>query len=295
MAGTTTEESKVEAPIEAVAQGELTTAVVEVTPDIARDWLDTMVANRNVSATNLNAFMRAMEEGRWHTDGSPIKFNTKGQLIDGQHRLRSVINTGIGQRFLVVWGVPDEAMTTLDTGKTRNRGDVLKIHDPALTDVNNVASIATIMIRWFRGVRGNHLRNEYVSNDALVHFYDRNKDDIVAANRLAQRIAHAVGAGSRQSFGLCHWLFSMIDAEDAEFFWERVIDGQGLESGDPIYALRELLRREAMLPASRDKMRADVVIALVIKAWNAYRDGEAITLLRFKVGGAHPEKYPEPH
>ena len=139
------------------------------------------------------------------------------------------------------------------------------------------------------------LRNEYISNDALVHFYDTNKDDIVASNRASYRVTNAMGAGSRQSFGLCHWLFSMIDAEDGEFFWDRLVDGQGLESGNPIYALRELLRREAMLPSTRDKMRADVVIALTIKAWNAYRDGETIQLLRFKVGGAHPEKFPEPH
>jgi hypothetical protein len=294
VAGTTTkEETAVEA--EAPAAVQITTAIVEVTPDIAREWLDTMVANRNVSATNLTTLMRAMEEGRWHTDGSPIKFNTHGHLIDGQHRLRAVINTGLAQTFLVVWGVPDEAMTTLDTGKMRNRGDVLKIHDPALTDVNNVASVATIMVRWVRGFRGNNLRNEYISNDALVHFYDKNKDDIVASNRYSYRVTNALGAGSRQSFGLCYWLFSMIDTDDAEFFWDRLVDGQGLESGNPIYALRELLRREALLPGTRDKMRADVIIAITIKAWNAYRDGETINLLRFKVGGAHPEKYPEPH
>ncbi len=194
-----------------------------------------MVANRNVSATNLTTLMRAMEEGRWHTDGSPIKFNTHGQLIDGQHRLRAVINTGLSQTFLVVWGVPDAAMTTLDTGKMRNRGDVLKIHDPALTDVNNVAGVATIMVRWVRGFRGNNLRNEYISNDALVHFYDNNKDDIVASNRASYRVTNAMGAGGRQSFGLCYWLFSMVDAEDGEFFWDRLVDGAALEPGNPIY------------------------------------------------------------
>jgi len=49
-----------------------------------------------------------------------------------------------------------------------------------------------------------------------------------------------------------------------------------------------------MSASTRDRMRADVIIALVLKAWNAYRSGETIQLLRFKVGGAHPEKFPEP-
>ena len=34
---------------------------------------------------------------------------------------------------------------------------------------------------------------------------------------------------------------------------------------------------------------------LVIKAWNAYRNGDELRLLRFKPGGANPEKFPMPH
>ena len=289
MAGTTTQE------VEAPADVNLTMQVMEVTPDIARDWLETMAHNRRVSRVNLDNIVRAMEEDRWHTDGSPIKFNTKGQLIDGQHRLHAILQTGKPQTFLVVWGVDDAAMTTLDTGKSRSRGDVLLIHDPTIVDINNVAAAATIMLRYTRGVRGNNLRNEYVSNDALVHFYDNNKEDIIEASREGRRLARAMGAGSQQAFGLCYWLFSMVDAEDASFFWDRLADGQGLEMGDPIYALREFLRREALKADTRQSLRADIAIAVIIKAWNAYRDGEQIQLLRYKVGGAHPEKFPEPH
>lgn len=285
------------ADTKATAQTEakpLRTEQVEVTPDMAREWLGTMAPNRNVSNTNLSNLVRAMEEGRWHQDGSPIKFDTRGQLIDGQHRLFAVVQTGMPQTFLVVWGVTPDAMTTLDTGKARNRADVLMIHDPTVTDVNNVAAATTIMLRWSRGLRNNNLRNEYVSNDEAVLFYDANKEDIIDATRHGKRVQHAMGAGSNQAFALCYWLFATKDAEDAEFFWDRLIDGQGLELGNPIYALRELLRREANLPSTRDKMRADVVIALTIKAWNAFRQAESIQLLRFKPGGAHPERFPEP-
>ena len=34
--------------------------------------------------------------------------------------------------------------------------------------------------------------------------------------------------------------------------------------------------------------------AILIKAWNAYRSGEEVGVLRFRPGGAHPEKFPEP-
>lgn len=272
----------------------LTIQTITVDPDMAREWLESMAPNRNISRLNLEGIMLAMMEDRWHNDGTPIRFNTKGQLIDGQHRLWAVINTAKSQEFVVMWGVPDMAMTTLDTGKTRSRGDVLLIHDPTLVNVNHVSAATTIMLRWSKGVRNNGLRNEYVSNDEVVRFYDANRDDIIEATRHGGRMAQHIAAGSTQAYALCYWLFSNIDAADAEFFWDRLFDGQGLEIGHPVYALRELLRREAAQASTRDKIRADIMVALIIKAWNAYRKGDEVKLLHFKVGGAHPERYPEP-
>jgi len=293
--GTTkTAKAAVEELEEGQTEPALRMEIVEVDDEKARTWLDDMAPNRSVSNTNLNNLIRAMEEGRWHQDASPIKFDRHGRLVDGQHRLFAIIHTGITQTFVVIWGVESDAMTTLDTGKSRNRADVLKIHDPTIVDVNNVAAATTIMLRWHKGARNNNLRNEYVANDEAVLFYDEYKDDILDATRHGRKLMHGVGAGSNQAFALCWWLISQKDAEDAEFFWDRLVDGQGLESGNPIYSLREMLRREAMSASTRDRMRADVIIALVLKAWNAYRSGETIQLLRFKVGGAHPEKFPEP-
>lgn len=290
---TTTKKGTTATEVEAPAENNLTTQVMEVTPEIAREWLETMAPNRRLSRGNLESIAMAMEEGRWHDDGSPIRFNRGGQLIDGQHRLSAVITTNLPRTFLVVWGVDENAMTTLDTGKTRSRGDVLLIHDPQIVNVTNVAAVVGMMLRWSKGMRNHYLRTAPISNDEIVAFYDEHREYVMECARHGQRLAKATGAGSGMAFGLCFWLFSEIEAEDAEFFWDRLNDGSGLEIGNPIYALRELLAREARIN-NRERMRADVVVALIIKAWNAYRKGEEIRLLAFKVGGAHPEKFPEP-
>jgi hypothetical protein len=271
----------------------LTTQVMEVDVDTANEWLATMAPNRRLSRGNLEALVLAMEEGRWHDDGSPIRFNRSGELVDGQHRLTAVVVTGKPQTFLVVWGVPNQAMSTLDTGKSRSRGDVLLIHDPSIVNVTNAAASTGMMLRWSRGLRNHYLRTAPVSNDAVIAFYDEHREEIMAAGRHGQRLAKATGAGSSMAFGLCFWLFNQINTEDAEFFWDRLVDGSGLEVGNPIYALRELLAREAR-STTRERLRADVIVALIIKAWNFYRRGDEIRVLAFKVGGAHPEKFPEP-
>lgn len=290
MSTATTKDVAIESP----ATTPLRVETLEVDEEQARAWLETMAHNRPISRVNLEGLMLAMLEGRWHQDGSAIKFDKEGRLIDGQHRLWSVINTGKSQTFLVVFGVDPAAMTTLDTGKVRTRGDVLSIHDPTLMNVNHVAAAVTIMLRWHKGARNNNLRNDYVSNDEVIQFYDSHREEIMEAQRHGGRLAKSIAAGSAQAYALCYWLFSEKEAEDAEFFWDRLVDGQALSAGNPIYALREMLRREAGNANTRDKLRADIIAALIIKAWNAYRKGEEVKLLHFKVGGAHPERYPEP-
>jgi hypothetical protein len=265
---------------------------VEVTPEVAEEWFGTMGVNRRLSDSNLNAIVQAMNEGTWHNDGTPIRFNTAGQMIDGQHRCMAIVMTGKSQTLLVIRNVADEAMTTLDTGKSRSRSDVLQIHDPELADAVAVAGAGTVVLRWKKGARGNTLRNAYVSNDEFIRFYDANKDAIIEANKIGRRVARHTRGVTAQAMSLCAYLFEKIEHDDAAFFWNRVIDGEGLEKGSPILALRRFFERESR--SQRDNVRADIAAAITIKAWNAYREGRAVELLGFKTGGAKPERYPEP-
>jgi hypothetical protein len=265
---------------------------VVVTPEVAEEWLNSMGVNRRLSESNLEAIALAMRTGNWHNDGTPIRFNTAGQMIDGQHRCMAITVTGTTQTLMVVRGVEQAAMTTIDTGKTRSRSDILSIHDPELKDVVAIAGAATVILRWTKGVRYNALRNTYVSNDEFVRFFDDNRDDILAANKHGGRVARATRGVTQQAMSLCAYLFSQIDPEDAQYFWDRVIDGAGLDKGSPILALRRFFEREAR--STRDNIRADIAAAITIKAWNAYREGRSVELLGFKTGGAKPERYPEP-
>lgn len=271
----------------------LTTEWVEVDPDTAASWLDSMGRNRRLSESNLDSIIMAMREGRWHEDGDPIRFNKEGELIDGQHRMHAIIATNLTHRFLVLWGVEETAMTTLNTGKSRSRSDVLTIHDPEAKDVVALSSAGTIALRWEKGARGNSLRNMVVSNDEFMQFYDDNKDRIIHAKNAGRRVASASRGVTLQAIALCDYLFRALDAEDAEFFWDRVIDGVNLQEGSPILTLRRFFESESKLQA-RDNSRADIAAAYTIKAWNAYREGRDLKLLKFRVGGAKPEAFPEP-
>lgn len=107
---------------------------VEVTPELAEEWFSGMATNRRLSESNLSAIVQAMKDGYWHNDGTPIRFNTEGRMIDGQHRCMAISIVGKPQTFFVIRGVENDAMVTLDTGKSRSRSDVLQIHDPSVAE-----------------------------------------------------------------------------------------------------------------------------------------------------------------
>ena len=86
-------------------------------------------------------------------------------------------------------------------------------------------------------------------------------------------------------------LFSEIDQEDADAFFDAFISGVGLEEGSPILALRTLLTN-LRSRSKATKIDQNYVAALVIKAWNAWRAGLEVTTLYYRPGGANPEKFP---
>ena len=83
-----------------------------------------------------------------------------------------------------------------------------------------------------------------------------------------------------------------FDADDAQFFFDSLRDGDGLARGNPIYTLREHLL--ALKNNQRGVLNTTYMAAVVIKAWNKYRLGEECKQLKFRPGGATPERFPEP-
>jgi hypothetical protein len=59
---------------------------------MAREWLDNQIENRNLRLMKVRQYQAEFESGKWTADPLlPLLFNLNGQLADGQHRLRAVI------------------------------------------------------------------------------------------------------------------------------------------------------------------------------------------------------------
>jgi hypothetical protein len=108
-------------------KGKKSMEVATITPDIARQWLDNNIRNRPVREGTIRKYVEAMKAGQWELNGETIKFSTEGVLLDGQHRLRAVVQSGVTIQSYVIHNLSGKVFDTIDTGANRSIGDLLAL------------------------------------------------------------------------------------------------------------------------------------------------------------------------
>lgn len=257
-----------------------------ITPTKAREYLARNTHNRNLRARVVAAYANDMRTGHWRWNGESIKFSFDGVLLDGQHRLAAVVEADAPVRMLVIRGLPDITQETMDGGTKRRFSDVLTLRGEG--HANTLAAACRRIVQWESGSKGPGA-NYTPTNAQMLQVLER-YPWLRDGAKVAQRVAR--GADLPASIlAFTWWLFVQIDADDAEFFFDRLGDGQNLVEDDPIYVLRKVAHDSRTVRGERSEK---YLLAVTIKAWNAYREGRQVKLLRYRPGGATPEAFPEP-
>lgn len=107
------------------------TAIINITPPIAREWLKSNTDNRPVRPSQVEALRAAFDRGEYKPTHQGIAFDDQGVLLDGQHRLHAIAlidNPAAVFPMLVSRGMPRETFKVIDTGGSmRTVSDVLRI------------------------------------------------------------------------------------------------------------------------------------------------------------------------
>lgn len=263
-------------------------SIVSVDPATAERWLQKNIANNRAKKQNkIAAYVRDMRNGEWHLNGESIKFDTNGNLIDGQNRLTAVVESGCTVAFVVVHGVQPAALGTIDVGSGRSYADTLKIE--GRDNGKTLAAVVRRAVMWESGNRINSGKGTPSPSemDAFLNDHPEIEFSALLASSLRSRSLLPASV-----IGLCHYLFARYDADQAYWFLERVADGDSLAATHPVAALRERLLRMRL---SGGRIHETEALALVIKAWNACRAGESRSKLQLPPGGLTAANFPAPH
>ena len=107
------------------------TDLVQVTPDMARNMLNSNPVNRRLSERAVSDLAKAILNNDWQITHQGIAFYDDGTLADGQHRLTAVVKANVPVYMMITKGLSKEAAMSIDSGRRRSLIDGVKISGAA--------------------------------------------------------------------------------------------------------------------------------------------------------------------
>lgn len=114
------------------AQPIMRVAIEYVDPGLAKEMLRFNTINRSLRGTHVDFFKELLRRGKFGRTAAdvthqPIAIATDGTLLDGQHRLTAIVETGIGAYLLVATDCDKRTFPLIDRGRSRSTSDALHI------------------------------------------------------------------------------------------------------------------------------------------------------------------------
>jgi hypothetical protein len=262
------------------------TVIENITPDRARVMLGKMRNPRPFSRHTAAIYAQTMRNGQWDFNGDAIRINEDDEVIDGQHRLHAVIQSGKPQKMLVMYGLKNEVFQSIDVGKRRSPGDMLAI--AGYKHTINTGSVARALMVYESGVywaeeAANKLDYRPTPKQ-IVKFVERNPDVAENCAYLANRYMNTMRLTGATPIGLSYTLAKRANEKKAQEFLDGVNGDVSTTKTDPRWVVRDFLMRQKVESKGLRRLNIQYTQAVMINAANLYFAGleASVGLIRWK-------------
>lgn len=258
--------------------------VLGVTPEMASSWLSyrNHPQNRKLSKSVAARYQADMEAGRWH-QATPegLIFDQSGRVISAQHRLKALANCSpealtrhYGHPWLdfrVFVNEPRAIFEVVDAGYKRTAAHLLP-DIPYATGLGNAARHLAALAdgdRW-----GMPRFGRITTPEVVTTFHAWPELTWYPKDLHRTQVAHGIPLGPHAAV--------LAQAERTEHrertpeWLKGIVSGANLGDTDP----RLHLHRRFRAGGPAGSHRRDVVYALIVKAWNAWAQGQDVNVLR---------------
>lgn len=141
-----------------------------ITPKQAEKYLQSNISNRPLRKLLVGQYAKDMMSGKWRLTHQGIAFNCDGTLLDGQHRLRAIIESGTTVRMVVARGVDSQSQLVMDDHAKRSANDALSLIRLEQITKSDIAVIrGAVELSIGRTLKGSRLTKQEL-NEALDTF-----------------------------------------------------------------------------------------------------------------------------
>lgn len=114
--------------------------VMDITPAMAKDWLESRNANNRAKKRNaIERYARDMKNGNWELTSEGITFGCSGELLNGQNRLYAIVESGVTVKMVVATNCTSGLF---DMNVRRTPADLYKMED-----AGNINFTTSAMVR----------------------------------------------------------------------------------------------------------------------------------------------------
>lgn len=250
-------------------------------------------SNRRGYEALIKQYAADMLADRWQFTHQGVAFDEKGRLVDGNHRLAALELAGkarpdIRVPFLVITGVPVEAMDSIDIGRRRSLSDMLQMKGfPNTLQLSSTARLVYL----FRNGQFDRPDRRYWSNarptrQELAAFVGTDPEGLKAAVRIGGQSKIFTPAAVSAAWYI---ITNANTGGDHELFFKQLANGEHIGQGDPVFALR---RWGINARAKAGAMEASwIQFAMLVKGFQYFRTGRRSHLAIWK---AEVEAFPKP-
>jgi hypothetical protein len=253
-----------------MSQEQVTSRIATVTPDEAGGLLQRFFASAKIDQRLLQAYRKDMQDGRWFLNGAPVVISADGRVLDGRLRLLACVQSGVSFDTLIVEGVSSDSYETLDAVRKRTLADVLAIR----SERHGRPLAAALRIIWAYETGGTPGSGKAPSPTTLLALLEEHpsiRDSIMPALAAAPLLPHGCGIA-------LHYLMSRTEPQKADRFFALIGEPTGDEDLTSVLNLRQVFSE---LRGQGGNRKQTYVLAIAIKAWNAFRSGSELRLLRY--------------
>lgn len=247
----------------------VTAEAVTITPHAASAWLEQNTGNRKAIRGVVDRYARDMKAGAWRFTGEAIKFDTNKVLIDGQHRLMACVKSGVSFRSMVMYGLPPETKSVLDTGRTRTTSDILGYN--GILNAARCTTVARMLLLYSRDEWS--LRPVYSAQESLavLEKHPHIQRSCGTMPKLPRSTPHS-------AVQFCHYVGANIlkKPNEAAAWYQAWHSGIPAYAGCPVHMWRERCIQEVNGGGNRHQNNIWTTIAV----WNLFSHGETIKVIK---------------
>lgn len=240
--------------------------------------------NRKASALKIDDWAYAMVAGEWMLTHQGIAFDKEGKLFDGQHRLKALIRAddlspGIKVWFVVATGADKETYKVIDSGMRRRLSDLLS--SKGIAQAPRMSAVLKLLYSYekveFYNYSSWHRIRGFTPNavEQTLAEWPEVHEAVVRGTALA-----TAGIGNVTALSTFYCLVKRYRPDvDIDEIFDRLVSGAHTADDDPIWTLREALRRQPKMKGSSSSRVKQ--LGMCIKAFNKHTAGLPMLQLRY--------------